>query len=106
MRRLAAQNQIPYADLDLAWQTSCNNIAACDLYHLPEGLHPNSRGYDAMAQTVMAALLGIDIFSESGAQELAGALGLPVEAIVVKPIVASSEATAGVSITEGTDENP
>ena len=85
IRDLAATNEIRYADIERAWETSCVNPFECELYNLPEGLHPNGTGYDVMAQTVAATLLGIDVFAPSGAADLEGALGLPAGSVIVKP---------------------
>ncbi len=84
VRKLSIINDAPLADFDLAWRTTCKNKNACELYVLPEGLHPNRTGYDVMAQVVSAALLGIDIFAPSGAAELEGALNLPKGSVIVK----------------------
>lgn len=84
-RDIAAANGILLADIERAWTTTCSSLSECDLYNLPEGLHPNSKGYDVIGQTVAAALLGIDIFSPTGAAELESALGLPAGTVVVKP---------------------
>lgn len=81
----AAHNDIRLADINRAWRTTCQDPGACELYNLPEGLHPNSAGYDVMAQTVAAALLGIDIFAIDGAATLEAALGLPAGTVIVKP---------------------
>lgn len=85
VREIALYNQIPLVDLERVWQTTCVNQNQCELYNVPEGLHPNSLGYEAIAQATAAALLQIDIFSESGAQDLESALGLLPGTVVVKP---------------------
>ena len=84
---LAAINGIRIVDFNKAWLTTCTNPAECELYNLPEGLHPNGTGYDVMAQTLAASILGIDIFSEGGASDLESALGLPKGSVIVKPEV-------------------
>ena len=78
-------NQVVIADVERAWKTTCEDPSACELYNLPEGLHPNSKGYEVIAQTILAAIYGIDIFSPGGAHELESALGLPAGAVIVKP---------------------
>ena len=87
---LAEINAVPYADARLAWKTTCVS-PACELYRLPEGLHPNPTGYDVLAQTVAAALVGVDVFEEGGAQNLEGALGLAEGTVLVKPVVVAEE---------------
>lgn len=82
---LAEANEISVADIARTWRTTCISQDACELYNLPEGLHPNGTGYDALAQTVAATLFDIDIFSGSGASDLEGALGLPEGSVIVLP---------------------
>jgi lysophospholipase L1-like esterase len=86
---LAALNDLRIMDLEKSWNTTCQNKEECELYNLPEGLHPNSLGYDVMAQTILAGLLGIDIFAVGGAAELEDALGLAPGSVVVEPEVVS-----------------
>lgn len=85
IRELAALNEVPLVDLERTWRTTCAQASACELYNLPEGLHPKALGYDAIAQTVAATLLGIDIFAVDGATNLESALALPAGTIIVKP---------------------
>lgn len=85
-RELSVINEAPLADFDLAWKTTCKNKEQCELYVLPEGLHPNKTGYDVMAQVAAAALLGIDIFSPTGPTELEDALDLPKGSVIVKGV--------------------
>ena len=86
-RETAVVYGLPVADLELAWQTTCANAEACELFNLPEGLHPNTRGYDVIAQTVTATLLGIDIFSPKGAADMEKTLGLAPGSIIIRPRV-------------------
>lgn len=83
--RLAFFNLVPIADVARAWKTTCVSQTACRLLNVPEGLHPNTLGYDVMAQTILATLYGVDIFAPGGAEELAGALGIGPEEIDVRP---------------------
>lgn len=85
LHTIALANDIPLIDIDKAWRTTCAGQGECDLYTLPEGLHPSARGYDVIAQTVAARFLGIDIFASGGAVELEQALGLPAGTVLVKP---------------------
>lgn len=85
VQQLAFINDLRVADLERAWQTTCQNKEECELYNLPEGLHPNTRGYDVMGQTILAALLGIDIFALDGGTQFETALGLPAGTALVKP---------------------
>ena len=82
---LGLLNDLPVVDLRRAWRTTCVNSGECELFNLPEGLHPNTLGYDVIAQTILASLYGIDIFVEGGAAELEGTLGLEPGSVVVKP---------------------
>lgn len=88
VRELGAINGLKVVELDRAWMTTCRNKEECELYNLPEGLHPNTLGYDVMSQTILATLLGIDIFAAEGAALLEGALGVPAGTVIVKPEVA------------------
>lgn len=94
LRKLASINDIPYADVQRAWINGCPIQATCDLLNLPEGLHPNRKGYDVIAQTISAALLGIDIFASDGPQNLANAIGVDLSLIQVTPDSATTEASS------------
>lgn len=83
--KIASLNAIPLADTARAWRSTCPDLSECSLYNRPEGLHPNARGYAAIAQVLLSALLDIDIFVDTKQAELADALGLTPEQIVVKP---------------------
>lgn len=83
--RIQSVNEIRVADTAHAWETTCVNRKECELLNVPEGLHPNKKGYTVIAQTVLATIYGIDIFSPNGASELAGALGVDPTEIIVKP---------------------
>lgn len=85
IQRVALANDLPVVDLQRTWLTTCSNPNNCELYNLPEGLHPNANGYTAIAQTSAATLLGINLFSAEGASELEGSLGLPEGSVIVKP---------------------
>lgn len=84
-RAVAFMNNVPVFDLERAWRTTCEDAEACELYNVPEGLHPNALGYDVIAQVVTATLFGIDLFAPEGASLLEQALGLPEGAVVVRP---------------------
>jgi lysophospholipase L1-like esterase len=75
-RDLATINRIPLADTDRGFRYICPR-ANCPLLNLPEGLHPNSRGYDVMTETLVATFYGIDLFTPGGSSDLASALGIP-----------------------------
>ena len=84
-------NDVAIADIDRAWETTCINQEECELYNIPDGIHPNTTGYDVMAHTVLSALLGIDIFQENGARLLEQALGLEEGAVIVQPSSETAE---------------
>ncbi|MCB0311449.1 MAG: SGNH/GDSL hydrolase family protein [Bdellovibrionales bacterium] len=86
IRQLSQVNQTSLADLEMSWITTCDDIEKCHLYNLPEGLHPNDQGYQVIAQTIAAALLGIDIFSSEGVLQFEEALGLTPGEVLVKPL--------------------
>ena len=85
IKYLVALNELRLVDLAHAWFRTCNDINNCSLYNLPEGLHPNETGYTVLAQTIAAAVFGIDIFAPEGAADLEAALGLAAGSILVKP---------------------
>jgi hypothetical protein len=56
VRDLGVINAIPVADVEAAFVTACPEMATCAYYNLPEGLHPNTLGYDAIASVMATAL--------------------------------------------------
>ena len=91
---LAFVNDLPLADVARAWRGGCTSLQTCRYYTIPEGLHPNTLGYTVISQVVASALLGIDIFSISGAADLEAALGLNPGDVVVQPDVGATEGGA------------
>ncbi len=84
VRELASCNEISLADVLHAYENTCR-INDCYLLNLPEGLHPNTAGYDVMSEVIMAALLQIPLFSPEGPAQLEAALGLPAGSVRTKP---------------------
>ena len=84
IRELAVVNDIALADINHAYTNTCN-AGNCYLLNLPEGLHPNSSGYDVSAEAVLAAMLGIPLFSPDGAAQLETALNLAPGSVITKP---------------------
>lgn len=84
-RDISVVNGIGLADVERAWYSTCERLYRCQLLNLPEGLHPNSLGYDVLGQVMVATLVGVDIFAQSGAADLESALGLPEGTVVVVP---------------------
>jgi len=80
---LADLNGLLFSNTERAWENTCNT-KKCFLLNLPEGLHPNTKGYDSMAEVIIATLYGIDIYSPGGATLLAQALGVPETSLVTK----------------------
>lgn len=85
IQNVAAANELRVADVAHAFQTTCSNPEECELLNLPEGLHPNSKGYDVISQVILAAVAGIDIFAPDGAKNLETAFNLPAGSVIVKP---------------------
>jgi len=56
VRQLGALNEIPVIDLEQGFLTDCPDLSICPYYNLPEGLHPNTVGYDAIARMVATKL--------------------------------------------------
>jgi lysophospholipase L1-like esterase len=74
---LATVNVVPLAQVNEAWNRVCPpGGTSCRFYNLPEGLHPNARGYRLISHVVGATLLGINILDPSGPEELADAAGI------------------------------
>ena len=90
LRSLAAANDLPIADVNKAFKNVCGSTN-CFLLNRPEGLHPNSEGYDIFGETVLAALLKIDLFAPDGPQMLEQALNLPEGSVRTVPDPAPEE---------------
>lgn len=56
IRQVGAINDIPVIDLEQGFIKDCPDLLTCQYYNLPEGLHPNTVGYDAIAKMVAADL--------------------------------------------------
>ncbi len=56
VRDLGVVNSLPVADVEQQFLSSCADLNTCPLYNLPEGLHPNTAGYDAIAEVISAAM--------------------------------------------------
>lgn len=81
---LADLNDLTYANIDANFKNSCDAEEGCYLLNQPEGLHPNRKGYDAMAEVIVAALYNIDLLAPGGNVLLAEALGRPVSSLAIK----------------------
>lgn len=84
-RNLAVINDVPLADIGKGYSNTCRSLNTCFLLNRPEGLHPNSEGYDVSAEIIMATLLGIDLFAPDGPALLEQALDLPEGSIKTQP---------------------
>ncbi len=58
VRELGVINSIPYADVEQKFITACPDLDTCSLYNIPEGLHPNTAGYDVISEEMQVALGG------------------------------------------------
>jgi len=83
-RTLAFVNDVPLADVYQAFANTCE-LGNCKLLGLPEGLHPNTSGYDVMGEMVISTLLGIDLLTTDGASQYEVALNLPPGSVLTKP---------------------
>ncbi len=81
---LVSANGAEIADSLRAYNNTCIQ-SPCELFNLPEGLHPNSVGYDVLAETVLATVLGVDLFAPEGPANLEIALNLPAGSVTTKP---------------------
>ena len=57
IRDRARINDVPLADVGRGFNSSCVSTT-CDLLNLPEGLHPNSEGYDVSGEIVSCCSAG------------------------------------------------
>jgi len=58
IRDLGVINSVSVADIEQRFRETCPDLDNCRLYNIPEGLHPNTAGYDAISQVVAEALGG------------------------------------------------
>jgi lysophospholipase L1-like esterase len=56
IRGLGVMNGISVIDLEQGFLRDCPDLSTCAYYNLPEGLHPNTVGYDAIATMVATAM--------------------------------------------------
>lgn len=84
IRRIAAVNAVPLADIAHAFANTCN-LNECRLLNLPEGLHPNTDGYDIIGEVQLATLLNIDLFAPDGPALLEQAVNLPAGSVKTVP---------------------
>lgn len=84
LRALANINEIPLADVSRGYANTCN-LGNCYLFNLPEGLHPNTEGYDVIGEIVSATLLQINLFGPDGATLFAQATGILPTDVQTKP---------------------
>ena len=57
MRELSLINDVLVVDLEDAWMLECPLESSCYLLNEPEGLHPNSAGYDFIADTISSTVV-------------------------------------------------
>ncbi len=85
LREISVFNDLPLADVEHAFNNTCDVTDSCFLLNLPEGLHPNVIGYDVQGEVIMAALLKIDLFGPTGPTDLEDALGLIPGSVITIP---------------------
>lgn len=56
IRQVGAMNDISVIDLQQGFLKDCPDLSTCPYYNLPEGLHPNTVGYDAITTMIANAL--------------------------------------------------
>lgn len=84
IRSIATINGLEVADVFIAFDNTCD-IEDCYLLNRPEGLHPNSLGYDIFGETVIASLLRLNLFAADGAERLEQALNLSSGSVKTQP---------------------
>lgn len=87
VRDVTRLNNVKFTDFERLWNTVCPSPERCSLVNKPEGLHPNTRGYDGMAQLVVADLQGVDLFSLVGIQSFSSITGIPAESVITSRFV-------------------
>ncbi len=86
IRALAVANDdVSFVDINRAYLNVCRGSNNCPLLNLPEGLHPNTRGYDVSGEMVTAALLGIDLLDPTGPELFKQAIGNPNYSVITVP---------------------
>ena len=83
-RTRAAVNEVPLVDIERAYSNTCN-VSSCFLINRPEGLHPNSSGYDVSGEMVAATLLGISLLEPNGPATLESVLMLTPGSVQTVP---------------------
>ncbi len=84
MRSVAFLNDLPLADTARAYSNTCE-IEDCSLLNLPEGLHPNSVGYDVFKEVLLAAIFQFDIFTITGQSAYESTFGLQPGGLITLP---------------------
>lgn len=85
MQALAFTNEIPYVNAHQAFINSCGQAEDCYLLNLPDGLHPNSEGYDILGEAITGALLRLDISSATGITQLEQVLNVKAGSLNIEP---------------------
>jgi lysophospholipase L1-like esterase len=83
VRDLARVNDVLLVDVAQAFKDACPVLDQCRFLNIPEGLHPNRTGYEALGQLVAGSLLGIDAQEPNSAAQLAAVLGIPLNSVLV-----------------------
>lgn len=104
-RALASINQVKLANVEKGFVNTCKDDK-CFLLNLPEGLHPNTAGYDVMAEVVSASILNIDLFAPDGPTLLAQALGRAPGSIRTKPDPVATPPPAPATTATTTSNTP
>jgi lysophospholipase L1-like esterase len=56
IKDLGVINSVPVADVEQRFLSACADLNTCELYNLPEGLHPNTVGYDAISEVILSTV--------------------------------------------------
>ncbi|MCB0330230.1 MAG: SGNH/GDSL hydrolase family protein [Bdellovibrionales bacterium] len=70
IRELGATNDVTVVDVEVAFQEACPDLDECTLLNRPEGLHPNTSGYDLIGKIVAEAILGEPLEEDSPESEM------------------------------------
>ncbi len=82
---LTSANSLGLANIHRAFMNTCGGNLECYLLNLPEGLHPNTAGYDVMGEMIASYLLGFDILVGESAVLYEKALKLPPGSLKTVP---------------------
>lgn len=58
IREIGVVNEMDVIDIESAWKRACPVAEDCSLLNRPEGIHPNTAGYDFISDIILPILVG------------------------------------------------